>query len=154
MKKIFLILSLVFLTSCATQTSFNDFYQDNQKESDFSMGLNSSIVRTFLDDDDYEEVKPLLKKAKHVKILVFTENTQEMTTKFKKFINKSDFDNLITIKDDGDKVKIYALEQKNKIKEIVLDVKTDDELVLIGLKTNITEDDLSNLLKDNDISLN
>ncbi len=118
------------------------------------MGLNSSIVRTFLDDDDYEEVKPLLKKAKHVKILVFTENTQEMTTKFKKFINKSDFDNLITIKDDGDKVKIYALEQKNKIKEIVLDVKTDDELVLIGLKTNITEDDLSNLLKDNDISLN
>ena len=154
MKKIFLILSLVILTSCATQTSFNDFYQDNQKESDFSMGLNSSIVRTFLDDDDYEEVKPLLKKAKHVKILVFTENTQEMTTKFKKFINKSDFDNLITIKDDGDKVKIYALEQKNKIKEIVLDIKTDDELVLIGLKTNITEDDLSNLLKDNDISLN
>ena len=154
MKKIIFILSLVFLTSCATQTSFNDFYQDNQKESDFSMGLNSSIVRTFLDDDDYEEVKPLLKKAKHVKILVFTENTQEMTTKFKKFINKSDFDNLITIKDDGDKVKIYALEQKNKIKEIVLDVKTDDELVLIGLKTNITEDDLSNLLKDNDISLN
>ena len=154
MKKIFLILSIVVLTSCATQTSFNDFYQDNQKESDFSMGLNSSIVRTFLDDDDYEEVKPLLKKAKHVKILVFTENTQEMTTKFKKFINKSDFDNLITIKDDGDKVKIYALEQKNKIKEIVLDVKTDDELVLIGLKTNITEDDLSNLLKDNDISLN
>ncbi len=154
MKKIFLILSLVFLTSCATQTSFNDFYQDNQKESDFSMGLNSSIVRTFLDDDDYEEVKPLLKKAKHVKILVFTENTQEMTTKFNKFIKKSDFDNLITIKDDGDKVKIYALEQKNKIKEIVLDVKTDDELILIGLKTNITEDDLSNLLKDNDISLN
>ncbi len=154
MKKIIFILSLVFLTSCATQTSFNDFYQDNQKESDFSMGLNSSIVRTFLDDDDYEEVKPLLKKAKHVKILVFTENTQEMTTKFNKFIKKSDFDNLITIKDDGDKVKIYALEQKNKIKEIVLDVKTDDELVLIGLKTNITEDDLSNLLKDNDISLN
>lgn len=154
MKKIIFILSLVLLTSCATQTSFNDFYQDNQKESDFSMGLNSSIVRTFLDDDDYEEVKPLLKKAKHVKILVFTDNTQEMTTKFKKFIKRSDFDNLITIKDDGDKIKIYALEQKNKIKEIVLDVKTDDELVLIGLKTNITEDDLGNLLKDNDISLN
>ncbi len=154
MKKIIFILSLVLLTSCATQTSFNDFYQDNQKESDFSMGLNSSIVRTFLDDDDYEEVKPLLKKAKHVKILVFTDNTQEMTTKFKKFIKRSDFDNLITIKDDGDKIKIYALEQKNKIKEIVLDVKTDDELVLIGLKTNITEDDLGNLLKGSDISLN
>ncbi len=154
MEKINFILSLVLLTSCATQTSFNDFYQDNQKESDFSMGLNSSIVRTFLDDDDYEEVKPLLKKAKHVKILVFTDNTQEMTTKFKKFIKRSDFDNLITIKDDGDKIKIYALEQKNKIKEIVLDVKTDDELVLIGLKTNITEDDLGNLLKGSDISLN
>ncbi|MEN8125708.1 MAG: DUF4252 domain-containing protein [Bacteroidota bacterium] len=154
MKKIFFIISLVFLTSCATQTSFNDFYQDNQKESDFSMGLNASIVRTFLSDEDFEEVKPLLKKAKHVRILVFTEDTQKMTSKFNKFIKRSDFENLISIKDDDDKVKIYALEQKNSIKEIVLDINSGDEMVLLGLKTNLKEEDLHKLIEDNDITLN
>ncbi len=154
MKKLFFIVSLIVLTSCATQTSFNDFYQENQKESDFSMGLSSSIVRTFLDDDDYEEIKPLLKKAKHVRVLVFTDNSEEMTIKFNKFINKSDFDNLISIKEDDDNIKIYALEQKDVIKEVVLDINNGDELVLLGLKTNITEDDISNLLKENDVSLN
>lgn len=154
MKKLFFIVSLIVLTSCATQTSFNDFYQENQKESDFSMGLSSSIVRTFLDDDDYEEIKPLLKKAKHVRVLVFTDNSEEMTIKFNKFINKSDFDNLISIKEDDDNIKIYALEQKDVIKEVVLDINNGDELVLLGLKTNITEDDISNLLKENDGTLN
>lgn len=154
MKKFIFLLLLTIFTSCATHTSFNDFYQANQKESDFSMGLNSSIVSTFLSDEDYEEIKPLLKKAKHVRILLFTEDTEVMTSKFNKFIKRSDFENLISIKDDDDKIKIYALEQKNKIKEIVVDIKTDGELILLGLKTNLNEEDLSNLLNNNNTVFN
>ena len=154
MKNIILLLLFVILSSCATHTSFHDFYEANQKESNFSLGLNASIVRTFLDDDDYEEIKPLLKKAKHVRILVFTENTDEMAGKFNRFIKRSSFDNLISVKDKDDKIKIYTLEQKDVIKEIVLDISTGDELVLLGLKTNLTYDDLAKVMEDNTISLN
>lgn len=154
MKHLFLILSVVLLSSCATNTSFNDFYQNNQKESDFSLGLNASIVRTFLPSEDYEDIKPILKKAKHIRILVFTENTEQMGAKFNKFIKKSKFEKVIKVKDDGDKIGFFILEKKDKIKEIVLEISSDGDLVLLGLKTNLTQNDIDRFINDNDISFN
>ena len=154
MKKILLLLAIVLLSSCATHTSFNDFYQSNQKESDFSFGMNASFIRSFLSDEDFEDIKPLLKKAKHVRILVFSENTEQMNSKFDKFIKRSQFEDVIKIKDNGDKIKIFVLEKDDRIKEIVLEVASDGDLVLLGLKTNITQKDIDRLLSDNDISFN
>ncbi len=154
MKKLFLAIVILFLTSCATNTSFNDFYQSNQKESDFSLGLNASIVRTFLPSEDYEDIKPILKKAKHVRILVFSENSEQMETKFNKFIKKSKFEKVIKVKDDGDKIGFFILEKKDKIKEIVLEISSDGDLVLLGLKTNLTQNDINSFINDNDISFN
>ena len=154
MKKLFLLLAIVALSSCATQTSFNDFYQDNQKDSEFSLGLNSSLIGSFLSDEDYADVKPLLKKAKHVRILVFSEESDQVKQKFKKFIKKSDFEDIIKISDDNDNIKIFALEDKERVKEVVLEIASDDELVLLGLKTNLSQQDIDNLLSDNDITFN
>jgi len=154
MKKILLLFAVVLLSSCATHTSFNDFYQSNQKDSDFSFGMNASFIRGFLDDDDYEDIKPLIKKAKHIRILVFSENSEQMNTKFDRFIKRSQFEDLIKIKDNNDKIKIFALEKEDHIKEIVLEIASGDDLVLLGLKTNLTQKDIDRLLSDNDISFN
>ncbi len=148
MKTFSLLFALILLSSCATHTSFNDFYQSNQKEADFSLGLNSSLISSFLSDEEYEDIKPLLKKAKHVRILVFSENSEDMSKKFDKFISKSSFDDMVKIKDDNDKVNVFTLEEKSKIKEVVVEVRSDDDFVLLGLKTNLTEDDIADLLKD------
>ncbi|MFD1315354.1 DUF4252 domain-containing protein [Namhaeicola litoreus] len=148
MKTFLFLFAFILLTSCATQTSFNDFYQTNQKEADFSLGLNSSLISSFLSDEEYEEIKPLLKKAKHVRILVFSENSDNMSKKFDKFISKSTFDEMVKIKDDNDKVNVFTLEEKNKIKEVVVEVRSDDDFVLLGLKTNLSEDDIAKLIKD------
>ncbi len=154
MKKIFFLLAIVLFSSCATNTSFNTFYQKNQKQSDFSLGLNTSLIRSFLPDEDFEDVKPLLKKAKHVRILVFSDNADEMNSKFGKFIKRSKFEKVIKVKDDGDKLAFYTLDKKDKIKEIVLEISSDGDLILLGLKTNLSQKDIDNLFKDNDISLN
>jgi len=147
MKKIIIVLVIALMTSCASKTSFNTFYQDNQEDSDFSFGISSSLVASFLDDDDIEDIKPLLKKAKHVKILVFTENYDEKSVKFKKFIDKSQFDKLMRIKDNDDNIAFFTLEDQDKIKEMVLEISTGDELVLIGLKTNMTPEDLEGIIE-------
>jgi len=154
MKNLFLLLAIILLSSCATNTSFNTFYQKNQKQSDFSLGLNASLLRNFLPDEDFEDVKPLLKKAKHIRILVFSENADNMNSKFSKFIKKSKFEKVIKVKDDGDKIAFYTLDKKDKIKEIVLEISTDDNLVLLGLKTNLSQKDIENIFTDNEISLN
>ena len=154
MKKLFLLISLVLLTSCATHTSFNTFYKNNHHESDFSLGINSSLIRGFLPDEDFEDVKPLLKKAKHIRILVFSENTEHMNLKFDKFIKHSTFEEVIKIKDDNDKINFFILENKDKIKEVVLQISSDGDLVLLGLKTNLTQEDIDKLFNDNDITFN
>lgn len=153
MKKLAFLLSVIVLSSCATNTSFNTFYKNNNHESDFAMGFNSSLIAGFLDDDN-EDVKKLLKKAKHVRVMVFSDNYDQMNSKFNKFINRSKFDKLIKIKDDDDNVSLYSIDEKDKIKEIIVQISTGDELVLLGLKTNLTHDDLNKMVNDYDVSLN
>ena len=148
MRKIILALfAIVLLSSCASNTSFNSFYQEHQEDSDFSFGLSSSLVASFLPDEDMEDIKPLLKKAKHVRILVFSEDAADKTQKFDKFINRSKFDKVVKVKDDADNIAFFTLEDKNKIKEIVLEIASEDDLVLLGLKTNLTHDDLEGILQ-------
>ncbi len=153
MKKLAFLLSIVVLTSCASQTSFNTFYKNNNEHSDFSMGLNSSLIASFLSDDD-EDVKELLKKAKHVRVMVFSDDAEHMNSKFNKFINRSKFDKLVKVKEDDDNISLFTIDEADKIKEIVVQISTGDELVLLGLKTNLTHEDLAELFKENDISFN
>lgn len=146
-KVLFATLAVLLLSSCATNTSFNSFYQDHQKDSDFSLGLNSSLIASFLPDEDMEDIKPLLKKAKHVRILVFSEEASDKSRQFDKFINRSKFDKVIKVKDDGDNIAFFTLEDKKKIKEVVLEISSEEDLVLLGLKTNLTHEDLDNILQ-------
>ncbi len=149
MKKFIFLLAVVITTSCATNTSFNTFYQNNQEDSEFSFGLSSSLIANFLPDEDLEDIKPLLKKAKHIRILVFSENAEDKTQKFNKFINRSKFEKVVKLKSDNDNLGFFILEKKDKIKEIVLEISTGDELVLLGLKTNLTQEDLSKIIESN-----
>jgi len=147
MKRILLLLIIVLASSCATHTSFNTFYKNNQEDSDFSFGLSSSLITSFLPDEDMEEIKPLLKKAKHVRILVFSENAEEKTEKFQKFISRSKFEKVVKVKGDNDQFAFFTLEKKSHIKEIVLEISSGDDLVLLGLKTNLSQEDLENILQ-------
>ena len=81
-----------------SNTSFNSFYQDNEEDSEFSFGLSSSLIARFLPDEDLEDIKPLLKKAKHIRILVFSEFAEDKTEKFDKFISRSKFEEMVKLK--------------------------------------------------------
>ena len=148
MKKLmFILASCMLISSCATNTSFNSFYQDHQKDSDFSFGLNSSLVASLLPDEDLQEIKPLLKKAKHVRILIFSEEYDRKSDQFNRFIERSKFEKVVKVKDDEDGIAFFTLEDKDRIKEMVLEISTGDELVLVGLKTNMTHNQLNEIIQ-------
>ena len=147
MKKVFLLIFIVTFSSCAINTSFNSFYQANEDDSEFSFGLSSSLIARFLPDDDVEDIKPLLKKAKHIRILVFSEFAEDKSEKFDKFINRSKFEEMVKLKSKDDKIAFFTLQRNKKIKEIVLEISSGDELVLIGLKTNLTQEDFDKIFE-------
>lgn len=147
MKKLLVLVAFVLSTSCATNTSFNTFYQNHEDDSNFSFGLSSALIANFLPDEDLEDVKPLLKKAKHIRILVFSDNAEDKSQKFDKFINRSRFEEMVKLRSENDRLAFFTLEKKDRIKEIVLQISSGEDLVLIGLKTNLTQEDLDKLIR-------
>ena len=153
MKILLFAISWTILTSCAAQTSFKKFYSENNQHADFSLGLSTSLIGSFLSDDN-EDVKELVKKAKHTRIMVFSDNWEKTNSNFNKFIKRSKFDKLVKIRENDDDISIYILEDKEFIKEIVVQIATEDELILLGLKTNLTHEDLARIINDSHVSFN
>ena len=56
---------------------------------------------------------------------------------------------MVKLKSDNEKLAFYTLEKKDRIKEIVLEISSGDDLVLVGLKTNLTHEDLDKIIESN-----
>ena len=150
MKKIIFLLIVLTFSSCAINTSFNSFYQEHEEDSEFSFGLSSSLIATFLPEESLQDIKPLLKKAKHIRILVFSEHAKDKTEKFDKFISRTKFEKMIKLKNKNDKIAFFTLQRNKKVKEIVLEISSGDDLVLVGLKTNLKQADIDKIINGTD----
>ena len=54
---------------------------------------------------------------------------------------------MVKLRSENDKIAFFTLEKRERIKEIVLEISSGDDLVLIGLKTDLTKQDLDKLLE-------
>ena len=151
MKRI-VTLALVIFTAVAINaqsTSFKQFYKTHKKEAEVSLNVPGFIARMFIDSDDLGEEEILIKKARNFKVLTFSEQVDEVSKDFTTFIEESKLKSLVRTKDGGDKAEIYFLEKKDKIKEIVImTADKGDELVLLGLKTNLTKDEFRSMISE------
>lgn len=154
MKNSFLILAAaLLLTSCASKSSFNSFYEENKAESEFSISSPAFIANLFIPKDDVREYEDLFKKVKHYKVMIFSEGSASLDRKFEQFIKQKNYETIFSIKQNGEKVQLYFLQDKNAIKEIVLKVKSEEDFVVLGLKTNISEADFNKITKNSEIKI-
>ena len=149
---VILVLALA-LTSCASKSSFNSFYADNKNECEFSLSSPAFLANLFIPKDDVREYEDLFKKVKHYKVMIFSDASKSLDKKFNRFIKQKRYASILRVKQNGEQVQLYFLQSKNSIKEIVLKVKSDNDYVLLGLKTNISEEDFNKIIEDSDISL-
>ena len=57
---------------------------------------------------------------------------------------------MIKLKSENDKIAFFTLQRNKKVKEIVLEIATGDDLVLIGLKTNLKQADIDKIINGSD----
>ena len=154
MKNSFLILlAALMLTSCASKSSFNSFYEENKEECEFSISTPAFIANLFIPKEDVGEYKALFKKVKHYKVMIFSDASTSLDRKFERFIKQKNYETVLSINQHGDKVQLYFLQHKNAIREIVLKVKSDNDFVVLGLKTNILESDFNKIIENSDIKV-
>ncbi len=154
MKNYFAVLIItIFLTSCASNSSFHSFYKKNKKESTFYISSPAFITNLFIPKDDVEEYEDLLKKVSHYKVMIFSDGSTSIDKKFERFIKVKDYTTLIRVKQNGDQVQFYFLKNGDVIKEMILKVKSNNDYVLLGLKTKISENDFNSIIENADVDI-
>lgn len=148
MKHILTIVSCLFLlTATAQDKNFKEFYKSHKKQAEVSLNVPGFIANLFIDTDGDRELKRLLKKGKNYKVLVFDNNFKRVQKDFKKFIRKNRYKTLVRIKDGDERVTIHFRKNNNRIREIIVNVYSENEdAVLLGLKTNLTQKELNTII--------
>jgi hypothetical protein len=149
MKRIATIFFCFFvLSSFAQKENFKTFYQSNKDRAEVSLNIPSFFANMFISDEDTDEFGVFLKKSKNYKIMVFNNNMASVQKDFKKFARRNKLKTLVRVKDGNERVTVYFRETKDRIKEIIVNVHDkSDEMVLLGIKTNLTMDELSAMVE-------
>lgn len=142
------------VSAFAQQTTFKNFYENHQEQSAFSMNLSASFAGSFLSDDDNDDLKKLLKKSGDFKLMVFNNEDASVSKDFKKYLRKHNLKTMARVKSDKSRASFYILEQNDMIKEIILQANSDEnQLVLFGIKTNITKDELAKMMSNSKVNI-
>lgn len=149
MKRIVTIFFCFFvLSSFAQKENFKTFYQSNKDRAEVSLNIPSFFANMFISDEDTDEFGVFLKKSKNYKIMVFNNNMASVQQDFQKFARRNKLKTLVRVKDGKERVTVYFRETKDRIKEIIVNVHDkSDEMVLLGIKTNLTMDELSAMVE-------
>lgn len=155
MKQFTLILAfLLTLGATAQETTFKKFYNIHKDKSAFSLNLSASFAGAFLSDDDNDEIKKILKKSGDFKLMVFENEDSEVSKDFKRYVRKYKLTTLMRVKESDGNAEFFILEKNDRIKEIILRASDDNEkLVLFGLKTDMTKEELAEMFSDSNIKI-
>ena len=143
----------VFLTSCATKSSFHSFYEENKTESDFSISSPAFIANMFIPKEDIKEYEDLFSKVRHYRVMIFSKSATTLDKKFNRFIKSKNYTSVFKISQNGEKIQFYFLKKGDVIKEMILKVKDGNDFVLLGIKTNISEYDFNTIVENSDIQI-
>ena len=86
--------------------------------------------------------------------MVFDNEDDTVSKNFKKFARKNKLKTLARLKDDGGKAEIFFIEKNKYIIEIIIRANSNnDKLVLFGLKTKITQDELAAIFSSSNMNI-
>lgn len=148
------VFALFVLSATSQEATFKKFYKNHSDKSAFSINLNASFAGSFLEESDQEDFGKLLKNSKDFKLMIFNNDDGEIVKDFKKYLRRYKLKTMARVKSDKSRAAFYVLEDNDLIKEIVLQAKAEDnQLVLFGLKTNITTEELAQIMSNENISV-
>ena len=156
------ILTLVlacFIGSLFGQNNAIDKYFDQYKDDErFTMVYISpkmiQMAAQIAEESVDAEITEMLRELKGLKILKTEENPNEFYEEAKKRINTKDYEELMTVRDQGQNVQILVKDQDNGniVNELLLLVGGDDEFVLLSFVGKIELDKIAKLAKQLNIS--
>jgi hypothetical protein len=128
--------------------SGNDFKGAKFVSINVPMFLAKPVIKKALREDgkENEEIIQLIKKVSKIKVLTVENGNRKMLKDFANYLNDNDYEDWATIKHDGDNVNIRVKQKGETIKNMLITVNSDKELVFVDVKGSFTADDISKMI--------
>ncbi|PWN63531.1 DUF4252 domain-containing protein [Chryseobacterium oncorhynchi] len=157
LKTLFLaILTIGMLQSCIVSEKPNmAFFSDsgyNFKDAKFTsfnvplLLAKPYIKRALRKDGESEDLIRLIAKVSKIKILTVENGSKEMLNDYAKFLNNNHYEDWATIKHNGENVNLRVKQKGEAIKNMLITVNSEKELVFVDVKGNFTPDDISKMI--------
>ena len=158
-KNIFLIVGTILLMqSCIVSPgkgnmiyfsdSGNDFKGARFTSINVPMFLAKPMIKKALREDgkDNDEIIKLVKKVSKIKVLTVENGNRAMLKDFTNYLNNNNYEDWATIKHDGDNVNIRVKQKDDVIKNMLITVNSDKELVFVDVRGSFTTDDITKMI--------
>lgn len=158
--RILLLLLFLFPVLAEAQSpSINKFYREHKRDKGtinanlpaWLVKLGTGIASPFINDEEARIAFRLAKKVGKTKFLVAEEESRISQGQYMKLIRgvkKEGYEELITVRDDGENVTILTRMNKDKIRGLLIVVREEDSFVMLSMKTKIKPKHISNMIND------
>ena len=153
---VLLLVFVISLQSCIVSKHPNMAFFDNPYYDYGNAKFTSINVPVFLakpfvknalrEDNESEEVVNLVKKIKKVKVMTIENGDQQMLNDFSNYLLQNNYQDWATIKKDGQKINIQALQDGDVINKLMILVKSDEKMVYVDVKGKFSPEDISNVI--------
>lgn len=149
-------ISLVSLSSCVVSSKPSiDFFNTSyyREQANFtSINVPTFLAKNYLktqlrNDGESQEVIDLVKKVSKVKLMMSDHINANIITDFNQHLKDQKFEEWASIKNDGNIIKINALQNDDIIKNLMITINSkDNNAVFVDVRGKFTADDISKLI--------
>lgn len=104
------------------------------------------IKKALREDGEDEELIRLMKKVSKIKVLTVENGDRKMLKDFASYLNNNNYEEWATIRHDGDNVNIRVKQKGDAIRNMMITVNSDKDLVFVDIRGNFTADDISRMI--------
>ena len=106
------------------------------------------IKKALREDEDGEALVAMVKKVSKIKIMTVENGSKAMLKDYASYLNNNNYEDWATIKHDGNNVNIRVKQKGESIKNMLITVNSNKELVFVNVKGNFTADDISRMINN------
>lgn len=179
MKKIYFIIALILnslVTFSAQTEKLNQLFKDFEKNGgvtsiDIKKPMFNLLNSIDLDDEYLGKIKPIMSQVDGLKILIipkitFPENlksenveniklNEKKTARVNKALKDLNFNELMSLNNDGTSMKFLAENEKNNMLEnLVFNIDSNDENIILMMNGKMKMEDVNKIINSNEIKTN
>ena len=149
---------MIILSSCSVPNAASGFYKDHKRKEgvrNFSLPgwliyTGTGFAHDIVKDEEIQGILHLAKKVKKMQLMVDEGNGAIQETdiaSFQQHLRKRDFEDFIYVRSEDTTVSFMVHSKKDKLRDMVMLVHTDEDFVFLNMRTNIKVKHIAQLVE-------